>query len=122
MTQIDHALIFARTKRGADRIAKDLTKIGIKAEAIHGDKSQGSRERALDGFKNRRIRILVATDIASRGIDVDKLSHVINFDLPEVPETYIHRIGRTARAGEGAAISFCSPDELPYLKTFANWF
>ncbi|MBK9049225.1 MAG: DEAD/DEAH box helicase [Bacteroidetes bacterium] len=115
--KIDHALIFARTKRGADRIAKDLTKKGIKAEAIHGDKSQGSRERALDGFKNRRIRILVATDIASRGIDVDKLSHVINFDLPEVPETYIHRIGRTARAGEeGAAISFCSPDELPYLK------
>lgn len=114
---ITRALIFTRTKRGADRVAKDLSKKGITAEAIHGDKSQGSRERALQGFKNNRIRILVATDIASRGIDVDKLSHVINFDLPEVAETYIHRIGRTARAGEeGTAISFCSPDELPYLK------
>ncbi|HMT29845.1 MAG TPA: DEAD/DEAH box helicase [Bacteroidia bacterium] len=115
--EIDHALIFTRTKRGADRVAKDLAKKGIKAEAIHGDKSQNSRQKALEGFKNRTVKILVATDIASRGIDVDKLTHVINFEIPEVPETYIHRIGRTGRAGEGGhAITLCSLDELSYLK------
>lgn len=114
---IDHALVFTRTKRGADRVVKELNKNGIKAEAIHGDKSQGARERALNGFKNRSIRILVATDIASRGIDVDKLTHVINFEIPEQAETYVHRIGRTGRAGEsGTALSFCTHDEMPYLR------
>lgn len=113
---IDHALVFTRTKRGADRVVKELNKNGIKAEAIHGDKSQGARERALDGFKKRTIHILVATDIASRGIDVDKLTHVINFEIPEQAETYVHRIGRTGRAGEsGTALSFCTDDEKPYL-------
>ncbi len=114
---IEHALVFTRTKRGADRVVKELNKNGIKAEAIHGDKSQGARERALNGFKKRTIRVLVATDIASRGIDVDRLSHVINFEIPEQAETYVHRIGRTGRAGEsGIALSFCTHDELPYLK------
>ncbi len=115
--KIDHALVFTRTKRGADRVAKELKKNGILSESIHGDKSQGARERALDGFKSRKIKVLVATDIASRGIDVDKLSHVINFEIPEQAETYVHRIGRTGRAGEtGTAISFCTPDEMPYVK------
>jgi ATP-dependent RNA helicase RhlE len=114
---IAHVLVFTRTKRGADRVAKDLNGSGIKAEAIHGDKSQGARERALSGFKNRTIRVLVATDIASRGIDVDKLSHVINYELPEQAETYVHRIGRTGRAGStGIAMSFCTKDEMSYLK------
>ncbi len=114
---IGHALVFTRTKRGADRVAKELNTSGIKAEAIHGNKSQGARERALKGFKNRSIRILVATDIASRGIDVDKLSHVINYEIPEQAETYVHRIGRTGRAGSaGVAMSFCAQDELSYLK------
>lgn len=114
---IAHVLVFTRTKRGADRVAKDLNGSGIKAEAIHGDKSQGARERALKGFKNRTIRVLVATDIASRGIDVDKLSHVINYELPEQAETYVHRIGRTGRAGStGVAMSFCTRDEMGYLK------
>ena len=113
---IDHALVFTRTKRGADRVTKELNKNGIKAEAIHGDKSQGARERALEGFKNRKVHVLVATDIASRGIDVDKLTHVINFEIPEQAETYVHRIGRTGRAGEsGTALSFCTEDEKPYL-------
>lgn len=115
--KIEHALIFTRTKRGADKVAKQLNGFGIKAEAIHGNKSQGSRERALKAFKDRTLRILVATDIASRGIDVDKLSHVINFEIPEVPETYVHRIGRTGRAGEdGIAISLCAHAELPDFK------
>lgn len=115
--EISHALVFTRTKRGADKVMKDLVKKGIKAEAIHGDKSQNARQRALKGFKNREIRILVATDVASRGIDVEKLSHVINFELPEQAETYVHRIGRTGRAGEsGNAISFCTYEERPYLK------
>ncbi len=115
--KIQHALIFTRTKRGADKVAKQLNGYGIKAEAIHGNKSQGSRERALKAFKDRTLRILVATDIASRGIDVDKLSHVINFEIPEVPETYVHRIGRTGRAGEdGIAISLCAHAELPDFK------
>lgn len=115
--KIEHALVFTRTKRGADKVAKDLNSIGVSAEAIHGNKSQGARERALKGFKNRTIRILVATDIASRGIDVDKLSHVINYEIPEQAETYVHRIGRTGRAGlSGVALSFCAHDELTYLK------
>jgi ATP-dependent RNA helicase RhlE len=115
--KIDHVLVFTRTKHGADKVAKDLSKAGIKAEAIHGNKSQGARERALKGFKDRTIHVLVATDIASRGIDVDKLSHVINFEIPEVAETYVHRIGRTGRAGStGIAISFCMEEELPYWK------
>jgi ATP-dependent RNA helicase RhlE len=110
-------LVFTRTKRGADKVAKDLNAMGVSAEAIHGNKSQGARERALKGFKNRTIRILVATDIASRGIDVDKLSHVINYEIPEQAETYVHRIGRTGRAGEsGVAMSFCTHEEMPYLK------
>jgi ATP-dependent RNA helicase RhlE len=115
--KIEHALVFTRTKRGADKVVKDLNGMGISAEAIHGNKSQGARERALKGFKNRTIRILVATDIASRGIDVDKLSHVINYEIPEQAETYVHRIGRTGRAGAtGVAMSFCAQDEMSYLK------
>jgi ATP-dependent RNA helicase RhlE len=115
--KIDHALVFTRTKHGADKVVKDLNSIGVTAEAIHGNKSQGARERALKGFKNRTIRILVATDIASRGIDVDKLTHVINYEIPEQAETYVHRIGRTGRAGEsGIAMSFCAHEERPYLK------
>jgi ATP-dependent RNA helicase RhlE len=114
---IEHALVFTRTKRGADRVARELNKNGIKADSIHGDKSQNARVRALNGFKSRKISILVATDIAARGIDVDKLSHVINYEIPETPETYVHRIGRTGRAGEsGIALSFCSNDEKDYFK------
>ena len=118
---IDRALVFTRTKRGADRVARDLNKNGIKAEAIHGNKSQNARVRALNGFKKRTVQVLVATDIASRGIDVDKLSHVVNFELPEVAETYVHRIGRTGRAGEtGVALSFCHPEERAYLKNITK--
>ncbi|HTF06529.1 MAG TPA: DEAD/DEAH box helicase [Bacteroidia bacterium] len=114
---IDHALVFTRTKRGADRVAKELNRNGIKADSIHGDKSQNARVRALNGFKERKINILVATDIAARGIDVDKLSHVINYEIPEQAETYVHRIGRTGRAGaNGIALSFCTKDEMDYLK------
>lgn len=114
---IDHVLVFTRTKRGADRVARDLAKSGIKAESIHGDKSQTARQRALQGFKEKKVRVLVATDIAARGIDVAQLSHVINFDVPEVAETYVHRIGRTGRAGaSGVAITFCSPDEEDYFR------
>jgi len=114
---IESALVFTRTKHGADKVVKELNKNGIKAEAIHGNKSQNARERALKGFKNKTLRVLVATDIASRGIDVDKLSHVINYELPEVAETYVHRIGRTGRAGvNGIALSFCTQDEMPYLR------
>ncbi|MFM7216665.1 MAG: DEAD/DEAH box helicase [Bacteroidota bacterium] len=115
--EIGHVLVFTRTKRGADRVARDLTKAGIKAESIHGDKSQTARQRALQGFKDRKVRVLVATDIAARGIDVQQLSHVINFEIPEVAETYVHRIGRTGRAGaNGVAFTFCSPDEADYLR------
>lgn len=118
---IDHAIVFTRTKHGADRVAKNLNKVGVKAEAIHGNKSQNNRQRTLEGFKNRRINILVATDIAARGIDVDQLSHVINYDIPEVAETYVHRIGRTGRAGaSGVAISFCAQDERAYLKNIVK--
>jgi ATP-dependent RNA helicase RhlE len=114
---IKTALVFARTKHGADRIARDLSKSGIRTEAIHGNKSQNARQSALSNFKTRRTRILVATDIAARGIDIDDLTHVINFDLPNVPETYVHRIGRTGRAGaDGKAISFCDYEEKIYLK------
>jgi ATP-dependent RNA helicase RhlE len=115
--KMDRALIFTRTKRGADRVAKYLDGAGVKADSIHGDKSQGQRERALAAFKAGSVRALVATDIAARGIDVDAVSHVVNFDLPNVPESYVHRIGRTARAGaDGAAISLVADDERGLLK------
>jgi ATP-dependent RNA helicase RhlE len=105
-------LVFSRTKHGANRIAEHLAKAGIGAEAIHGNKSQNARERALASFKSGKTRVLVATDIAARGIDIDDVTHVVNFDVPEVPETYVHRIGRTARAGAtGMALSFCEADE-----------
>jgi len=114
---INTALVFTRTKHGADRVAKDLIQSGIKAEAIHGNKSQAARQRALSNFKAQHTRVLVATDIAARGIDIDELSHVINFELPNVPETYVHRIGRTGRAGaSGISISFCDVEEKDYLK------
>ena len=111
------ALVFTRTKRGADRVTRDLTKINITAQAIHGNKSQNDRQNALRNFKSGATRVLVATDIAARGIDIDELSHVINFNLPNIPETYVHRIGRTGRAGmSGVAISLCEEEEIPYLK------
>ncbi len=114
---IASALVFSRTKHGADRIIKDLAKAGIPGQAIHGNKSQGARQLALNNFKAKKTRILVATDIAARGIDVDELSHVINYDLPNIPETYVHRIGRTGRAGlGGVALSFCDEEEKPFLK------
>ena len=114
---ISSALVFTRTKHGADRVARELVHAGIKAAAIHGDKSQGARQGALSGFKNGQLRVLVATDIAARGIDIDELSHVFNFDLPEVPETYVHRIGRTGRRGmSGIAVAFCDVAEKPLLK------
>lgn len=114
---ISRSLVFTKTKHGADRVARDLAKANIQADAIHGNKSQGARQNALRNFKNGRLKVLVATDIAARGIDVDSLTHVINFDLPDVPETYVHRIGRTGRAGaEGIAFSFCHGDEVPLLK------
>ncbi|CAM3940323.1 DEAD/DEAH box helicase [Mucilaginibacter galii] len=114
---IKTALVFTRTKHGADKVVKDLIREGITAEAIHGNKSQNARQRALSNFKNRTTRILVATDIAARGIDVDDLTHVINYELPNVPETYVHRIGRTGRAGaSGIAFSFCDHEEREFLK------
>jgi len=115
---VDRALIFTRTKHGADKVARRLVQAGIAAEAIHGNKSQGQRERVLAAFRTGRVRTLVATDIAARGIDVDGISHVVNFDLPNVPETYVHRIGRTARAGaEGIAISLVAgAEEMGYLR------
>jgi ATP-dependent RNA helicase RhlE len=114
---LDRVLVFTRTKHGADRVVKHLRRIDVSAEAIHGNKSQGARERALNGFRSGSVRVLVATDIAARGIDVPEITHVINFDLPNVPESYVHRIGRTARAGRaGTAISFCSPDERADLR------
>ncbi|SFA90196.1 ATP-dependent RNA helicase RhlE [Flavobacterium swingsii] len=115
--KLSNILVFSRTKHGADNIAKALKKQGLNAEAIHGDKSQNARQRALDNFKNKECDILVATDIAARGIDIEFLPYVINFDLPNIPETYVHRIGRTGRAGrEGMAISFCGKDEEGYWK------
>ena len=114
---IDRALVFTRTKHGADRVVRSLGKAGIAAQAIHGNKSQNQRERVLAGFRKGEVRTLVATDIAARGIDVDGISHVVNFELPNVPETYVHRIGRTARAGaKGVAISLCDPEEAALLR------
>lgn len=114
---IASALVFTRTKHGADNVAKILNKAKIQAEAIHGDKAQNARQRALNNFKTKLTRVLVATDIAARGIDIDELSHVINFEIPNIPETYIHRIGRTGRAGlSGVALSLCDTDEKAYLR------
>jgi ATP-dependent RNA helicase RhlE len=114
---IKTVLVFTRTKHGADKVVKDLNKAEITAEAIHGNKSQNARQRALSNFKSQQTRVLVATDIAARGIDIDELTHVINYELPNVPETYVHRIGRTGRAGaDGIAISFCEGEEKPFLK------
>lgn len=114
---IQNALVFTRTKYGADKIARALHRVNIKSDVIHGNKTQGARQKALNNFKDGKIRVLVATDIAARGIDVDDLSHVINFELPNIPETYVHRIGRTGRAGNsGSALSFCDMEERAYLR------
>lgn len=114
---IKSAMVFTRTKFGADRVARDLSKAGIRAMAIHGNKSQGARQAALSQFKEGTVKVLVATDIAARGIDIDGLSHVINYELPNIAETYVHRIGRTGRAGAGGvAISFCDYEEKLYLR------
>lgn len=114
---IDRVLVFVRTKSGADKVAHDLSRARIGASAIHGDKSQIDRQNALNRFKDGKIRVLVATDIAARGLDISELSHVINYDVPNEPENYVHRIGRTGRAGHGGiAITFCQADELPYLR------
>lgn len=115
--KMDSVLVFTRTKHGADRVVKVLNKKNIKAAAIHGNKSQNARQKALGQFKDKTIRVLVATDIAARGIDIDELSYVINFELPNIAESYVHRIGRTGRAGaDGVAIAFCDATEKPYLK------
>jgi len=114
---VETALVFTRTKHGADKVVKDLVKAGIQSDAIHGNKSQNARQRALSNFKSRKIRVLVATDIAARGIDIDELSHVFNYELPNIPETYVHRIGRTGRAGfSGISVSFCDAEEKEYLR------
>jgi ATP-dependent RNA helicase RhlE len=114
---VDRVLVFTRTKHGADKVVRGLAKAGLAAEAIHGNKSQSQRERVLSAFRNGRLRTLIATDIAARGIDVDGVSHVFNYDLPNIPESYVHRIGRTARAGaDGVAISFCDHEERAYLR------
>jgi ATP-dependent RNA helicase RhlE len=115
--QIERVLVFTRTKHGADKVAKDLTKNGINSQAIHGNKSQNARQHALNNFKSKLTRVLVATDIAARGIDIDDLTHVVNYELPNVPESYVHRIGRTGRAGSsGIAIAFCDAEEKEYLR------
>ncbi|TSJ42685.1 DEAD/DEAH box helicase [Mucilaginibacter corticis] len=115
--EIKTALVFTRTKHGADKVVKDLHKLNITAEAIHGNKSQNARQRALTNFKNRTTRVLIATDIAARGIDIDELTHVINYEIPNIPETYVHRIGRTGRAGaSGIAFTFCDAEEIDFLK------
>jgi ATP-dependent RNA helicase RhlE len=115
--KIDRALVFTRTKHGADKVVKDLISAGIKSQAIHGNKSQNARQRALNSFKANETRVLVATDIAARGIDIDDLTHVINYELPNIAESYVHRIGRTGRAGaDGIAIAFCDAEEKAYLK------
>jgi len=117
-TSISRSLVFTRTKHGADKLVKQLSKTGIYAAAIHGNKSQNARQKALTDFRNNHVRILVATDIAARGIDIDDLPHVVNYELPNVPETYVHRIGRTGRAGlNGTAISFCDHEETSDLKS-----
>jgi len=114
---VERSLVFTRTKHGADRVVRQLGNAGILAAAIHGNKSQGQREKALEEFKRGKVKVLVATDIAARGIDIDAVSHVINYELPNVPESYVHRIGRTARAGAaGQAIAFCADDERPFLR------
>jgi superfamily II DNA/RNA helicase len=114
---MNRVIVFTRTKHGANRVAEHLSRTGVVAEAIHGNKSQNQRERVLADFRSGKLRTLIATDIAARGIDVDGISHVFNFDLPNVPESYVHRIGRTARAGaEGVAISFCDHEEAAYLR------
>jgi len=114
---VERVLVFTRTKHRANRVAKHLQQMGIESDAIHGNKAQNARQRALDGFKSGKVRVLVATDIAARGIDVDGVTHVINFELPNDPESYVHRIGRTARAGaDGIAISFCDHEEHAYLR------
>jgi ATP-dependent RNA helicase RhlE len=113
----DRVLVFTRTKHGADKVVRHLQKTGFAAEAIHGNKSQNQRERVLADFRTGKLRILIATDIAARGIDVDGVSHVVNYDLPNIPESYVHRIGRTARAGaDGIAISFCDQEEAAFLR------
>ncbi len=120
-TEIETALVFTRTKSGADRIYESLIKSGIKADVIHGGKTQGSREHALNSFKSRRTRILVATDVAARGLDIAELSHVINYDVPTEPDSYVHRVGRTARAGlTGIAVTLCGNDERHYIKDIQN--
>ena len=114
---VERAIVFTRTKHGANRVAEQLAKDGVSADAIHGNKSQNARQRALDAFRTGEVRALVATDIAARGIDIDNITHVINFELPNEPESYVHRIGRTARAGaEGIALSFCDAEEVAYLR------
>ena len=114
---IERVLVFARTKHGADKVVKDLLKVNINSQAIHGNKSQNARQNALNNFKSKQTRVLVATDIAARGIDIDELTHVINYELPNVPESYVHRIGRTGRAGaSGIAIAFCDAEEKEYLR------
>jgi ATP-dependent RNA helicase RhlE len=119
---IKSMLVFSRTKHGADRIVKHLEKANVSAAAIHGNKSQNNREKALNSFRDQEIRVLVATDIAARGIDVAQVSHVVNFDLPNDPESYVHRIGRTARAGrEGIAVAFCDPEEVKLLKAIEKF-
>jgi ATP-dependent RNA helicase RhlE len=115
--KIKTALVFTRTKHGADRVVKVLERNNIRAEAIHGNKAQNARQRALDNFKAQTTRVLVATDLASRGLDVEDMEFVINYEIPNISETYVHRIGRTGRAGaEGTAYSFCDADEKPYLR------
>jgi ATP-dependent RNA helicase RhlE len=115
--KMTRVLVFTRTKRGANKVAQELDRNGVRADAIHGNKSQGARQRALESFKRGGIRVLVATDIAARGIDVAGVTHVINFELPAEPESYVHRIGRTARAGaSGVALSFCDRDERDALR------
>ena len=115
--EMGRTLVFTRTKHGADKVVKHLEQVGVQADAIHGNKSQPQRERALAAFRSGQVKVLVATDIAARGIDVDGVTHVINFDLPNVPESYVHRIGRTARAGAtGIAISFCDAQERAFLR------
>jgi ATP-dependent RNA helicase RhlE len=116
-TAFERVLVFTRTKHVANRVAEYLDKNGFAADAIHGNKSQGARQRALERFRSGEARVLVATDIAARGIDIDAITHVINFELPNEPENYVHRIGRTARAGHtGVAISLCGPEERPFLR------
>ncbi|MBI2881258.1 MAG: hypothetical protein HYY21_06695, partial [Candidatus Tectomicrobia bacterium] len=110
-------LVFTRTKHGANRVAEQLSKAGVATEALHGNKSQNARQRALSMFQTGRARVLVATDVASRGIDMEDVTHVINYEIPNLPESYVHRVGRTARAGaEGIALSFCDPAERAYLR------